>query len=158
MNIYEIDHAIMDLFDPETGECLDEEKLADLQMAHDKKLENMGCWVKDLDAEAAAIRAEEKSLADRRRVIENKAERLRAFLGRYIGEGNRFQSARCAISWRKSESVKVDYELLRTDPLQDNYLRFRDPEVDKTAIKQALKEGIPVIGAEIVTNQNMQIK
>ena len=158
MNIYEIDHAIMDLFDPETGECLDEEKLADLQMAHDKKLENMGCWVKDLDAEAAAIRTEEKSLADRRRVIENKAERLRAFLGRYIGEGNRFQSARCAISWRKSESVKVDIELLKQDPLSDNYLRFKDPDVNRAEIKKAIKDGTPVMGAEIVINQNMQIK
>ena len=158
MKLYEIDNEIMSLFDYETGECLDEEKLAELQMTKDQKLENMACWVKDLEADAAAIRAEEKALADRRRAIENKALSLRKFLGGYIGEGNRFQTARCAISWRKSESVNVDMDLLSIDPNADNYLRYKEPEVNRAAIKQAIKDGISVMGAEIVTNNNMQIK
>lgn len=158
MTIYEINSEIMGCFNPETGELEDEERYAALNLEKDSKIENIALWIKDLEADADSIRAEEKSLAERRRVLENKAESLRRFLGYAVGEGNRFQTARCAVSWRKSESVKVNYELLRMDSLCDNYLKYKDPEADKAAIKAAIKDGIPVMGCELVQSNNMQLK
>ena len=158
MKLYEIDEAIMNLFDPETGECVDYEALESLQMERDRKIEGIALWIKDLEADAVKIRNEEKALAERRRSMESKADNLTKFLAGVVGEGNRFSTSKCAISWRKSESVRVDFEELKQDPLADNYLRYKDPEIDKAAIKAAIKDGKTVLGAELVTNNNIQLR
>ena len=77
MTLYEIDKEIQALI-TEDGEIEDIERFDALAMERDKKIENIGCWVKNLDAEAASIREEEKALAERRHRLESKAERLRA--------------------------------------------------------------------------------
>lgn len=41
MNLYEIDEAIMDCVDMETGEIIDSDKLAELQIARDDKVEGV---------------------------------------------------------------------------------------------------------------------
>ena len=56
--IYEIDQDILDCVDMETGEILDTEKLTALQMERERKLEGVALWVKDLSAEAAAVKEE----------------------------------------------------------------------------------------------------
>lgn len=158
MKLYEIDEAIINLFDPDTGECVDYDALESLQMERDRKIEGIALWIKDLEADAAKIRNEEKALAERRRSMETKADNLTKFLARVVGEGNKFATSKCAISWRRSESVHVDFKELKQDPYADNYLRYKDPEVDKAAIKAALKDGLTVMGAELVTNNNIQLR
>ena len=77
MTIYEIDQAIMECVDLETGEIIDTEKLDKLQMERDAKLENVACWIKDLKAEAEALKNEKQALAERQKVAENKMESLK---------------------------------------------------------------------------------
>lgn len=48
MTIYEIDARMAGLIDPETGELLDYEAFASLQMEREAKIENMALWYKDL--------------------------------------------------------------------------------------------------------------
>ena len=72
MTIYEIDNEIMNCVDMETGEVIDTDKLNDLQMERDAKIENVALWIKELKAEAEAIKNEKQALADRQRVAENK--------------------------------------------------------------------------------------
>ena len=55
MTLYEIDKDIQVLIN-EDGEIEDIERFDALAMERNKKIENVGCWVKNLDAEAAAIR------------------------------------------------------------------------------------------------------
>ena len=64
MNIYEIDSAILACVDSETGEVIDIEKLAELQVERERKIESVACWVKNLTANAQNIREEEKVLAE----------------------------------------------------------------------------------------------
>lgn len=160
MTIYEIDQAIQyivdNAIDAETGEILDEDltaKLDELKMAREQKCENIACWIKDLTADAKAIREEEKALADRRRTIESKTERLKAYL-RYALGGDKLSSSRCSVSYRKSQ--QVDVMLLEIVP--EEYLRFKDPEPDKAKIKDALKAGENVPGCALVENVSMIIK
>ena len=65
--LYEIEQAIMDCVDLETGEIIDIEKLDQLQMDKDVKIENTALFIKNLLSDADQIREEEKKLADRRR-------------------------------------------------------------------------------------------
>ena len=71
--LYEIDEEILNCVDQETGEIIDPEKLAQLQMDFDKKVEGIALWIKNLLSDAEAIKAEKNKLADRQRSCENKA-------------------------------------------------------------------------------------
>ena len=159
MTLYEIDAAIRDLIenavDPETGEIAEDLslQLEELGMAREAKLENIACYIKDLKAEAEAIRAEERNLATRRRTTENKAARLTDYLSWALA-GEKFKTPRCAVSFRKSMAVQVNALM----DIPEEYLRFKDPEPDKAKIKDALKEGLDVPGAELVENVSVIIK
>ena len=67
MKLYEIDQAIMDCIDMETGEIVNEELLNDLQMERDAKIENVALWIKELKAEAEALKAEKLAFAERQK-------------------------------------------------------------------------------------------
>ena len=158
MTIYEIDQAIMECVDLETGEIIDTEQLDKLQMERDAKLENVACWIKDLKAEAEALKNEKQALAERQRVAENKAESLKKWLA-YALQGEKFKTTKCAISFRKSEAVEVTDEGLNNLMKEhDELLTYKAPEPNKTAIKQALKDGLNVEGVQLVQNVSTIIK
>lgn len=158
MKLYEIDNAILDCIDLETGEVVDIDKLNELQIERDTKVENVALWIKDLKAEAEAIKAEKLKLAERQKVTENKAESLKKWLT-YALNGEKFKTARCAISFRNSESVEVTEEGLENLMKEhDELLTYKTPEPNKTAIKQALKDGLSVDGVQLVQNTSVIIK
>ena len=158
MTIYEIDQAIMECVDLETGEIIDTEQLDKLQMERDAKLENVACWIKDLKAEAEALKNEKQALAERQRVAENKAESLKKWLA-YALQGEKFKTPKCAISFRKSEAVEVTDEGLNNLMKEhDELLTYKAPEPNKTKIKQALKDGLSVEGVQLVQNVSTIIK
>lgn len=154
MTIYEIDQAILDCLDFETGEVLDSEALQALQMQREQKIDNVACWHKNLLAEAEAIKAEEKNLMERRKAKETKAEQLKNWLSQVVA-GQKIETTRNKISWRKSESV----ELLNEDAISDTFKEeVTTVKIDKAAIKEAIKAGVIVSGAVLVEKQNIQIK
>lgn len=141
--------------DTESGEIIDLEAIAALEMERDKKIENLGCWYKNLLADAEALKAQKNAFAEREKVAKAKAESLRGFLGRYLN-GKKFESAKVAMSFRKSEAVEFDAKCIGDVP--EEFLKFKDPELDKVAVKKAIKAGETVPGCELVQRQNLQIK
>ncbi len=152
MKLYEINEAILNCIDPETGEA-DPEKLDELMLMRDEKLEGLALWVKDLKAEADAIKAEETALAERRQAKERKAESIKAYLEKVLA-GQKFETSKAVCSFRKSQKV----EITDLDKIPDDYLRYSAPTADKTAIKAAIKDGISIEGAELVDSVTMSIK
>lgn len=160
MTLWEINNAIMACVDAETGEIVDFDQLDKLTMAREEKLENIALYIKALEAEAAAIREEEKTLAARRKVKENKAVRLREYLANALG-GQPFETARVALSFRSSQALKVTDPVALLDYLEDNYddcLSYKAPTVRLDAVKLLIKRGVVVPGAEIETRNNLQMK
>ena len=153
MTLYEINAAITDCVDPETGEVVDFERLVALNMERETKLENIALWIKDLNAEATAIKAEKMKLAERQAATENKAESLKEFLSEQLG-GQKFSTPRCAVSFRRTKSVNV------TDlwKIPEDYLKYSDPTPDKKALGEALKAGQTIEGAELVEKLSAIIK
>ena len=72
--------------------------------------------------------------------------------------GEKFKTDRVEISWRGSEQVQTDEDFILWALENNAYLRFKEPEVDRAALKDALKQGIEVPHAVLVENQNIQIK
>lgn len=158
MKLYEINNAILNCIDMETGEIIDTEQLDKLQMERDTKLENVACWIKDLKAEAEALKNEKQALAERQRVAENKANSLKKYLA-YALDGKKFSTAKCAVSFRSTESVEVTDEGLNNLMKEhDELLTYKTPEPNKTAIKQAIKDGLNVSGVQLVQNTSTIIK
>ena len=158
MTIYEIDEKILNCIDLETGEIIDIDKLNELQLERDAKIENVACWIKELKAEAEAIKAEKLALAERQKVAENKAESLKKWLA-YALQGEKFKTAKCSVSFRKTESVEVtDEGLSNLMKEHDELLTYKAPEPNKKAIKDALKDGLNVAGIQLVQNTSTIIK
>ena len=153
MNLYMIDSAILDCVDTETGEIFDIDKFEELSLERDTKIENIGLWIKNLKAEAEALKSEKDTFAKRQKSVENKMNSLKAYLEGYL-EGTAYKSTKVNITFRKSEAVYVEDGAV----IPDEYLRFKEPEVDKVALKDALKKGIQIDGVEIVTKNGIQIK
>ena len=158
MKLYEIDNAILECIDMETGEIIDSEKLDALNMERDAKIENVVLWIKDLKAEAEAIKAEKLALAERQKVAENKVESLKKWVAYALG-GQKFSTAKCAVSFRNTESVEVTEEGLEALMKEhDELLTYKAPEPNKKAIKDAIKDGLSVAGVQLVQNVSTIIK
>lgn len=152
-NLYEINKSIMDCVDEETGEIIDIEKLNDLNMQFDEKVENIACFIKNLLADAKAIKEEECNLASRRKSCENKAASLKKYLSDALN-GQKFKTAKVSISYRKTESV--DIENMKDVP--EEYLKIAEPTVDKASAKKVMKSGIEIPGLRLSESKNIQIR
>lgn len=159
MTLYEINNELARLMeeavDEETGEIREDaiEEIENMQMAWDEKVENIGCFIKNLKADAEALKAEKMNLGRRQQVAENKAERLQKYLMDMLA-GQTYQSPRVAIGYRKGTTVQCD-DIFQ---VPEEYLRYKDPELDKKAIKDALKNGTEVPGCHLEETRNIQIK
>lgn len=154
MNLYQINSEILGCVDAETGEIFDIDKFEELSLERDAKVENVCLWIKNLKAEAEALKAEKDAFAVRQKAAEKKMESLKRYISGYL-EGTPFESAKVKVSFRKSESLEIDEGTM----IPDEYLRFKEPDVDKAALKIAVKSGaVHIDGVRIVENQNIQIK
>ena len=168
MTLYEIDAAIMTAIahgiDPETGEITNLDELIGLQMDRERKIENIACLVKNLKADVKAMKEEAQALTDRRRVVENKVARLEAVLDEAL-DGQKFSTPRCVVSFRNSKAVEVDDEdaLINWACLngqEDNFVRYRAPEINKANLLRYLKEGCTLNppGVRLVERRSLGVK
>ena len=153
-NIYEINQSILECLDAETGEIIDPERLDALLMEKDQKIEGVVCWIKNLVSDADAIKAEKDALAEREARCRKKAEDLKNWLAKVL-EGQKFSTAKCAVSFRKSTKLEiVDAESIPKEFMVETVTT----KPAANAIKALLKSGQQVSGCVLVENQNIQIK
>lgn len=165
-SLYEIDRKIEEILDrlydevnEETGEVPDDIlfELSEMQEERKIKLDNIGAYIKNLEAEAAAIKAEEDNLKKRREAKSRKADRLREYISTELLSRNerKLETSRVAFSFRPSDSVNiVDKEKIPREFMKEKITY--DP--DKTAIKKVLASGETVDGCVLIHKENLQIK
>lgn len=154
--LYEINSRIENFdfkIDEETGEILNANELENLEMERAEKIEGIALWYKNLLSDCEALKAEENAFNERRKQAEKKAESLKNYLD-FALQGNAFKTVKVDIKYCKSESVNV----LDFSKLTQEYITIAEPKPNKTAIKKAIKDGEVIEGAEIVVNNNIQIK
>lgn len=151
--LYDIDSRITALIDPDTGEITDFDALEALQIERTAKLENVCLWIKNLKADAEMYKAEAQSFTEKQKRAEAKAESLKKYLTNALG-GQKFRSALCECTFRRSECVNVQ----DITQIPEQYIRYGAPTADKAAIKEAIKAGQTIPGAEIVEGVNIIIK
>ena len=162
MKLYEINSELEKLIDTETGEIADIAFFEQLIMERAAKIEGIALFIKNLDSDAAALKAEETALAERRKVAENTAARLKEFLTSMLTDSEKFETPRVKLSWCKSKSVRVlipESDFIEWAKIVNPaLLSFKEPTISKTAIKEALEAGADITAATIVESNNLQIK
>ena len=160
--LYEIDQEILDCVDMETGEILDVEKLDALQMERERKLEGVALWIKDMKAEAAAVKEEADKLTARKKALENKMDGLKTWLLMALG-GEKLSTPRCKVYQTHNQRVVIDDEkalidMFLSSPSGEKFLRMKDPEIDKTALKDSMKQGYEFEFAHLEETESVVIK
>lgn len=152
-SLYEIDRRILALVDKETGEINDFEQLDKLRLERDAKIENIALWIKNLRADEESYRTEKQAFEDRLRQARQKRESLERYLSAALN-GESFKTAKVECSFRRSQRVEVD----DIELLPEEFLKYKNPEADKTAITKAIREGKEIAGARLAAALNLQIK
>lgn len=175
LNLFDIDSAKRQIieeglcFDEETGEVYwTADDLEKLNQMEENKLEFISLMIKEKEAMANAIKTEQDALAKRKKSCEAKANALKKYVTDYLiasGKDN-YETPKVKLSFRKSQTVDVfDADALlayinKSEDRQKQFLKYKDPEISKSALKDALKadEQLVIPGAHMVTNANLQIK
>lgn len=164
--LYEINRDIENLInavtDPETGEVVDTDALDALFLEREQKLENVALYCKDVNAEIVAISHEIMIQEQRVERLKKTYEGLKLYLANAL-DGQKFATAKCEVSFRKSESVELDDGFIEwasdVENLALHYLKRKETvTADKTAIKQYLKSGGTLQHCQLVTKNNITIK
>ena len=141
------------------GEITEEQETA-LSISKEQ-LQNKGvCYgfiVKELEGNIDLIDLEIKRLNALKKPLVNSIDRLKNNLSQAMQmfEVTELKTPLLKINFRKSESVEVtDIDLLDADFVKTTITKA----ADKVAIKEAIKAEIPVRGAVLLTNYNLQIK
>ena len=154
----DIEDALANAIDDD-GEIINEEAFnsyEELAIAREEKIENLGLFIKNLLSDVEAYKIEKQNFDKKMTQAKKRAEWLKSYLT-FCLNGEKFKSTRVAISYRKSESVEINPELI--DP---KWLKTIDATKEenyrKSELKEALKNGEEINGAQLVEKNNITIK
>lgn len=161
LKLYEIEKTYLDLISTiidADGEATDEqvEQLAITEAQLENKGRAYGFVIKKMETDIDVIDAEIKRLTAIKKTRVKTIDRIKETLSNAMQMFGitKLESPTLKISFRKSETVEVDNELINSEWCVEKITY----SPDKAKIKEALKNGEIIVGAEIVEHQNLQIK
>lgn len=132
--------------------------LESINDAIEVKVEGIGKMLRMLDADIEALKAEEKRLADRRKAIENKQKQIKDYV-RYQLELAGLTEIKSPLITVKVQNNPPAVEIVDRDAIPRQFIKTTIVEdVDKNAIKEALKNGEEVPGAVLLQGKSLRIK
>ena len=163
MTLREIDQAILGLFDPETGDLLDEDGIEFelLQMEREDKIKNTALYFRQLAGETKVLADEIAGLQKKKKVTENKMRWLKYLLNEAL-QGQKFHHPLVDVSYRKSTYLDITNENAVIAFCQESgyldCLKQKPIEISTSDITRLIKEGVEVPGAEIAERYNLGVK
>lgn len=144
--LYELTEDYMNLLalaeDPDIDEQAFTDTLEGIEGALEDKAEGYAKVIRTLEGDAAACDAESKRLRNKKQTIENNIRRMKAAL-QYAMQATgktKFKTALFSFGIQKNPAaVVIDEGYLENIP--DRFLIPQDPQIDKKAIKEAIKAG-----------------
>ena len=128
--------------DPDIDEQAFLDTLEGIEGALEDKADNYAKIMRMLDGDALAIREEERRLEARRKAIENNIKRMKSAL-QYAMEATgktKFKTQLFSFNVQNNPaSVVMDESDVANIP--ERFLKYKDPEIDRKAIKDAIKAG-----------------
>ena len=154
----EIEKALLEAIDPETGEIKDTSVLESLNIAKGEKVKSIALQILNMESEEAEIDKALKRYLAMKKAQRRNIDKLRAYL-KYHTEGQEYNFTEVKIKYLTSEeTVITDKEAFEKYCKRHKDLFTYEIKPNKAAIKNAILSGVRVKGAEIVINKNLQIK
>lgn len=140
------DQTIADTLEAESGDLVEKGK-------------NVAAVFRNLESDAKQIKEAEQQLAERRKAYEKRAEALKNYLktNMEIAGINKIESPWFVITLAQNpETVTVDDEsAIPRDYFKEVPATY---QLDKTLVKQAIKDGFQVPGARLTRGTSLRIK
>ena len=159
MNIYDvsiIENELERIAEANDGE-IPSELLQKLVEAQTSSLEQVGKLVKYIKYAESFIdtcKSEEKRIADRRRIVENRIASIKNYLVPFVEKNKKVEAGTFTLSTRKSSSVELEDNF--NDP--DYCIQIISYKPDKKKIKLDIESGKEIPGAKLIEKKNLQIK
>lgn len=154
--LYELTGQFLDIYNMELDEetKLDTLDSMDWNSDYENKVENYIKVIKNTEADIEARKNEIKRLTELNRADERKNERLKEALkdSMALTGHERVDTLLFKVSFRKSEAVEVD------DLLLPEAYKVATYKPDKKRLKEDLKNGLEILGAELVERKNLSIR
>jgi hypothetical protein len=163
MKIYEIDEELRRLYAGILNAVGDVDiviinRINELAVAKEEKLLTLAKLIKEKEAEAAAMKAAEKDINDRRK----RAEKWVSSARDYVLDNLEYKVSDSYVSLSSRESKAVVIEDEESFLIDDNreFFRYKEPvvSIDKAAIKNAMAQGQCFDGVRLEVRGNLQIK
>ena len=160
MNLYNINKEYLDLL----GEIMDnegeltpeiEQRLQINQRDLNTKATNYAYMIKHIDGNTDKVDEEIERLNALKKRLKRNSELLKERIknAMNIYSIDKIETPLLTLNLRKSESIEIEDENLI--PVAYKKVEYK---VSKSAIKEAIKQGVDVHGASLKINQNLQIK
>lgn len=151
---------IAELIDnPDIPEELLIEALDSIEDEFEEKCDNIARFIRSLDGDCRTIREEEKRLADKRRVLENKQARLKQYIEDNMRLVGKTKIKTAFNSFNISANPK-SVEILNEDLIPEKYKTIETiTKIDKKSILSDLKENdINIEGVKINQTTSLKIR
>jgi len=124
------------------------------------KATNVALFIRNLEANANAIKEAEKTMYDRRKAVEGKIDRIRQYLlDNMLRTGiSKIESPYLCLSIRKNPP---SVEVINQGMIPDEYFDIPEPPpptLNKNRLKEDLKAGVVIEGARLTSGSSLQIK
>lgn len=154
--LYELTGQFLDIYNMELDEetKLDTLDSIDWETEYETKVENYIKVMKNLEADVEARKNEIKRLMELNKADEKKKEHLKDTLSASMSltGHERVDTPLFKVSFRKSQAVEVDEAVL------PEAYKVATWKADKKRLKEDLKNGLEILGAELVERKNLSIR
>ena len=164
MKLYEITEQYMQLLEFAEDPDVDPDVLADtmesIEGEFEDKADGYAKVIAQLEADAEAVKKEIDRLQGRKKAVEGNVKRIKENLqnAMILCDKKKFKTELFSFNIQKNApSVVID----ETDifKIPQEYIVFKDPEVNKTAIRDALKAGVDLEGiAHLQQGESLRIR
>lgn len=159
MKLYELSNSYIKLL--EIAEDLDattlEDTLSSINEAFEDKVENTAKVIRQLEAQAEAIRFEARRLDNRARAMEKNAKRLKEYLQEELERTGKTK-VKGSLFTIGVQNNPPSLEVLDERKIELDYFNHPEPVLDKKAVLQTLKRGIEMEGARIKQTRSLRIR
>lgn len=156
MKLYEITEAYNNLLDADLEQEQINQALNVIDDEFEVKAENIAKLISSINGDIETLKTEEKRLADKRKSYERKIESLKDYLFNNLQmvDKKKIQTPLYKISIQKNPAKLVVKDEKR---VPDEYFKVVK-QLDKTKLKNAVKDGLEADYAELVQEEGLRIR
>ena len=161
MTLYELTSEYMELLamleDPDTDEAVILDTLEGVGGELEEKADNYARVMRQMDADAAAIKAEEERLPNRRKSLENRSAWLKS----------RLQNVMELTGKTKLKTELFSFSVQKNPPrcvidnkeeVPDEFLISQEPKIDIAGILKSMKDGVTYEWAHMERSSSLRIR